>query len=57
MTGGVNADHQIQLAQFLASEHSNHISGRLIHVSDDWKKLKHSNIEPDMYTLRRLTRT
>ncbi len=57
MTGGVNADHQIQLAQFLASEQSNHISGRLIHVSDDWKKLKHSNIEPDMYTLRRLTRT
>jgi NAD(P)-dependent dehydrogenase (short-subunit alcohol dehydrogenase family) len=56
MTGGVNAEQQIHLAQFLASEHSNHISGRLIHVSDDWKKLKHANIEPDMYTLRRLTR-
>jgi NAD(P)-dependent dehydrogenase (short-subunit alcohol dehydrogenase family) len=57
MTGGVSADHQIQLAQFLASEQSNHITGRLIHVNDDWKKLKHANIEPDMYTLRRLTRT
>jgi NAD(P)-dependent dehydrogenase (short-subunit alcohol dehydrogenase family) len=57
MTGGIAAEQQIQLALFLASEQSNHISGRLIHVSDDWKKLKHSNIEPDMYTLRRLTRT
>ena len=56
MTGGVTADQQIQLAQFLASEQSNHISGRLIHINDDWKKLKHANIEPDMYTLRRLTR-
>lgn len=57
MTGGISADLQIQLALFLASEHSNHISGRLIHVNDDWKKLKNLNIESDMYTLRRLTRT
>lgn len=56
MTGGVAPDQQIQLALFLASEQSNHISGRLIHVKDDWKKLKHANIESDMYTLRRLTR-
>jgi NAD(P)-dependent dehydrogenase (short-subunit alcohol dehydrogenase family) len=57
MTGGIAADLQIQLALFLASEQSNHISGRLIHVSDDWKKLKHANIEPDIYMLRRLTRS
>ena len=56
MTGGIPPDHQIQLALFLASEQANHISGRLIHVNDDWKKLKHTNIEPDMYALRRLTR-
>jgi 3-oxoacyl-[acyl-carrier protein] reductase len=56
MTGGMSADLQIQLALFLASEQSNHISGRLIHVSDDWKKLKQANIESDMYALRRLTR-
>lgn len=56
VTGGVSADKQIQLALFLASEQSNHISGCLIHVNDDWKKLKNSSIEPDMYTLRRLTR-
>ncbi len=57
ISGGINADLQIELALFLASDQSNHISGRLIHVSDDWKKLKHANIDPDMYTLRRRTRT
>jgi len=56
LTGGMAAGKQIQLALFLASEQSNHISGRLIHVNDDWRKLKNSNIEADMYTLRRLTR-
>jgi NAD(P)-dependent dehydrogenase (short-subunit alcohol dehydrogenase family) len=56
LTGGISPDKQTQLALFLASEESNHISGCLIHVNDDWKKLKNSNIEPDMYTLRRLTR-
>ena len=40
MTGGVAAEKQIDLALFLASEQSNHISGRLIHVQDDWKKLR-----------------
>jgi NAD(P)-dependent dehydrogenase (short-subunit alcohol dehydrogenase family) len=57
MTGGAPPEHQIQLALFLASEQSNHISGRLIHVNDDWKRLKHTNIDADIYTLRRLTRT
>lgn len=56
MTGGISAELQIQLALFLASEQSNHVSGRLVHVHDDWKKLKNLNIESDIYTLRRLTR-
>ena len=39
MTGGVPPEKQIELALFLASEKSNHITGRLISVKDDWKKL------------------
>ena len=53
-TGGVAPEKQIQLALFLASEQSNHISGKLIHVSDDWKKLRSENIHPETYTLRRI---
>jgi NAD(P)-dependent dehydrogenase (short-subunit alcohol dehydrogenase family) len=53
-TGGTAPEKQIQLALFLASEQSNHISGKLIHVSDDWKKLKNENIHPEIYTLRRV---
>jgi NAD(P)-dependent dehydrogenase (short-subunit alcohol dehydrogenase family) len=53
-TGGVAPEKQIQLALFLASEQSNHISGKLIQVSDDWKKLKTDNIHPEIYTLRRV---
>ena len=52
-TGGVPPERQIQLALFLASEQSNHISGKLIHASDDWKKLRAENIHPEAYTLRR----
>jgi 3-oxoacyl-[acyl-carrier protein] reductase len=55
-TGGTSPDKQIQLALFLASDHSNHITGRLLHVNDDWKKLKTSNIHSEIYTLRRVTR-
>jgi len=53
-TGGVAPEKQIQLALFLASEQSNHITGRLIHVTDDWKKLNTENIRPEMFTLRRV---
>jgi hypothetical protein len=52
-TGGVAPEKQIQLALFLASEQSNHISGKLIHASDDWKRLRSENINPEAYTLRR----
>jgi len=53
-TGGTSPDKQIHLAQFLTSERSNHISGKLISVTDDWKKLEHSNAHTEIYTLRRL---
>jgi len=56
MTGGIAAEKQIELALFLASEQSNHISGRLIHVQDDWKKLKDKTIPPELYRLRRVQR-
>lgn len=53
MTGGVPAEKQIELALFLASPQSNHVTGRMIHVADDWKKLKEKSINPDLYRLRR----
>jgi NAD(P)-dependent dehydrogenase (short-subunit alcohol dehydrogenase family) len=54
ITGGIPAEKQIQLALFLASQSSNHITGKLIHVTDDWKKLEHENMKPEAFTLRRL---
>ena len=54
LTGGVTAEKQTELALFLASEQSNHISGRLIHVQDDWKRLRDGTLKPDQYTLRRV---
>ncbi|MSV30225.1 MAG: SDR family oxidoreductase [Bryobacterales bacterium] len=56
LTGGIPAEKQIQLALFLASEHSNHVSGKLIHVDDDWKRLEHANTNPEAFTLRRVTK-
>lgn len=56
-TGGVLPEKQMQLALFLASEASNHISGKVIHVNDDWKKLKDANVHPDIYTLRRVQKS
>lgn len=54
--GGTPPEKQFQLAQFLCCERSNHISGKLISVSDDWKKLEHNNAHTEIYTLRRLQR-
>jgi 3-oxoacyl-[acyl-carrier protein] reductase len=53
-TGGTSPDLQLQHMVFLASEQSNHISGKLIHVHDDWKKLKNATLRPDALTLRRI---
>jgi 3-oxoacyl-[acyl-carrier protein] reductase len=57
LTGGISADRQTALALFLASDDSNHISGKLIHVNDDWRRLEHASISPDLYTVRRVQRT
>lgn len=56
LTGGVPPEKQIELALFLASEASNHVTGRLIHVTDDWKKLEHASVSKELYTLRRIQR-
>lgn len=52
-TGGTLSDKQIQLALFLASERSNHLTGKLFYVHDDWKKFEHDSARPDSFTLRR----
>lgn len=54
ITSGVKPEKQTQLALFLASESSNHISGKLIHVNDDWKRFERDNMKPELYTLRRV---
>ncbi|HVW83129.1 MAG TPA: SDR family oxidoreductase [Bryobacteraceae bacterium] len=53
LTGGIPPEKQIQLALFLASERSNHVTGKLIHVQDDWKRLERENGRPEAFTLRR----
>ncbi|HEX4169097.1 MAG TPA: SDR family oxidoreductase [Bryobacteraceae bacterium] len=52
-TGGVSPGLQLKVAAFLASEHSNHITGKLIHVTDDCNKLANETLRPDALTLRR----
>lgn len=53
-TGGVKPERQIDLACFLAAQASNHISGKFLHVDDDWRRLENATIAPDLFTLRRL---
>ena len=55
-TGGMAPEKQIALALFLASEESNHVSGKLISVNDEWRRLKNDNVSPEVYTLRRVQR-
>jgi NAD(P)-dependent dehydrogenase (short-subunit alcohol dehydrogenase family) len=56
ITGGIPPEKQVQLALFLASERSNHVTGKLIQVNDDWKRWEHENMKPELYTLRRVQR-
>ena len=56
LTGGVSPEKQMHLALFLASARSNHVSGKLIHVNDDWKKLERENTNPELFTLRRVSK-
>ena len=53
-TGGVNPQKQMDFVQFLASERSNHLSGKLIHITDDLRKLEHGQLHLESYTLRRV---
>lgn len=53
LTGGIPAERQIELALFLISERSNHLTGKLIDIGDDVKKLERDNARPDAWTLRR----
>jgi 3-oxoacyl-[acyl-carrier protein] reductase len=55
-TGGAAAELQLQHAMFLASEQSNHISGKLIHITDDWQKLRNATLRADALTLRRVSK-
>lgn len=55
-TGGVSPDSQLAHMWFLASEQSNHITGKLIHVTDDWQKLRNATLRPDALTLRRVSK-
>lgn len=56
ITGGMAPDRQVELALFLASEDSNHVSGKIIHVNDDWKRLEHAAMGREVYTLRRIVK-
>lgn len=55
-SGGASPETQLDHIKFLASEQSNHITGKLIHVTDDWKKLRSASLRPDAMTLRRVSR-
>lgn len=55
-TGGAPPETQLDHIAFLASEQSNHLTGKLIHVNDDWKKLRSASLRPDALTLRRVLR-
>lgn len=56
LTGGAATDRQLNLALLLASPKSNHITGRLFHVNDDWERIAQMTLDTDAYTLRRLQR-
>jgi 3-oxoacyl-[acyl-carrier protein] reductase len=57
LTRGVPPEKQIALALFLVSPRSNHVSGKLISVHDDWQRLENVTMTPDYFTLRRITKT
>src|SRR5262249_52462437 len=57
LTRGVPPEKQIALALFLVSPRSNHVSGKLITVHDDWQRLENLSMTPDYFTLRRVTKT
>lgn len=55
-TGGASPEAQLDHAAFLISEQSNHITGKLVHVTDDWKKWSNTSLRADALTLRRVSK-
>jgi 3-oxoacyl-[acyl-carrier protein] reductase len=55
-TGGVAPELQLAHAAFLVSTRSNHLTGKVIHVQDDLKRLSNSALRPDSYTLKRVSK-
>jgi 3-oxoacyl-[acyl-carrier protein] reductase len=55
-TGGTAPNLQMEHAIFLASEASNHISGKLVHMTDDLKKLRNAHLKADSFALRRVAK-
>ena len=53
-TGGTPPQKQLDLAYFLLSQQSNHITGRLIHVGDDWRRLRQDAPDQELFRLRRV---
>jgi 3-oxoacyl-[acyl-carrier protein] reductase len=53
-TGGTSPELQMELMQFLLSDSSNHISGKMLFVNDDWKRLAQGSASGGLYTLRRV---
>jgi 3-oxoacyl-[acyl-carrier protein] reductase len=46
-------EQAVALVLFLASDHSDHITGRFIHARDSYREF-HPGLSPDSYTLRRV---
>jgi 3-oxoacyl-[acyl-carrier protein] reductase len=55
-SGGLPPDLQLNHAAFLVSQRSNHLTGKLIHVTDDLKRLNNSALRPDSFTLKRVSK-
>lgn len=56
LTRGAPPEKQIALALFLVSPRSNHISGKLISIHDDWARFEHTTMTADHLTLRRISK-
>lgn len=52
--GGTSPEKQMELLDFLLSDKSNHISGKLLFVQDDWRRFVDGTIAAGAYTLRRV---
>ena len=50
---GASPEAQMDLMQFLLSESSNHITGKMLGVQDDWKRMAQNGPSGGSYTLRR----